>query len=165
MCHIAIESTFEPSFPVRVCDIDLNSTAFTPTWQLVGKLQERMPDANLLVVIGEDLLNSLHTWAEPERLVQIASFLVIPRLGFDDNTISEEAKNFLATSRLDWIVPHAEVEVDGSEIYHTEKEYATLRLSSSEVRKRLASGHRFAQGLVPRPVLTYIIRNRLYSTN
>ena len=48
----------------------------------VRQVQLLWPEAQLVLVVGSDILSSLQDWYAIDRLIQSVQFLIIPRLGF-----------------------------------------------------------------------------------
>jgi nicotinate (nicotinamide) nucleotide adenylyltransferase len=155
MCHLAVNTTFGSGFPVKVSDIELNEPKALPTWTLLQKIKRDRPDVLPLFVIGSDLVKDLRSWDEGARLWAEETFLVINR---PDYSIEDQE-----------LPPH----MIRLEAPHNQFTLVSQRLSSSEVRKRLAFGemersaihsknYALVEGLVPAAVLAHIIRYKLY---
>mmetsp|Transcript_15630 Transcript_15630/g.45696 ORF Transcript_15630/g.45696 Transcript_15630/m.45696 type:complete len:231 (-) Transcript_15630:57-749(-) len=158
MCHLAVNTTFGSSFPVKVSDIELKEEKALPTWNLLQKLKKERTDIVPLFVIGSDLVPTLKSWDEGERLWAEENFIIIDRPGYELNDAAQYPPN------------STKLEPPGKAFT-----LASQELSSSEIRKRLAMqfGERerdalrgrnypMVEGLVPAPVLAHIIRYRLY---
>lgn len=149
MCHLAVDTTFGPAFPVKVSDIERDEPKALPTFTLMQKLKREHPELEPAFVIGSDLVGDLKNWDEGERLWAEESFIVINRPGYliDKMALPPHARR-LAPPGNGFVL-------------------ASQELSSSEVRKRMRLApdeRRYAmvEGLVPAAVLSHMVRYRLY---
>lgn len=140
MCNLAVDSSFGSRFPIKVKDFELLEEKMVPTYYLLQRLQKEYPDHEFRVVIGADLTDQIKNWHEGEELWKEGQFLVNPRPGYDKKELPE---NFV------WLEP------GGLKLAH-------VRLSSTEIRKRLGKDVSLVDGLVPSAVLAHIIRYGLY---
>lgn len=67
---------------IKICDLDLQSLPPSYTINTLRKLQKQYPHAKLIMMGGSDLLPSLGEWHEPEKLAEIADFLLVTRPGY-----------------------------------------------------------------------------------
>jgi nicotinate-nucleotide adenylyltransferase len=67
-----------------VSDLDAPRSDGTPNYtvQTLAALHEVMPDARLFNLVGADSFLDLPRWHEPERLLQLAEWIVVSRPGF-----------------------------------------------------------------------------------
>ena len=85
MCHLAVNTTFGSSFPIRVCDIEMPEKQALSTYHLMKRLQQDYPGKEFSFVLGADLLESLKAWDAPGvpdagvRLWNECSFIVLDR--------------------------------------------------------------------------------------
>ncbi len=140
MAHLAVESRFCGDSRVQVSDAQVAGRAGYATVDLLSHFKKEMPSAELLVVVGAELVPELHTWREPETLKQLAHLLVVRRPGAPEPLMPAGWK---ATMLLQ---PYSdEVEV-----------------SSTELREKIAAGEPL-QGLLPAPVREYCVQKGLYA--
>lgn len=68
----------------RVSVLDVEAHLPTPNYTLhtVEFLLRAAPQLQPRWIVGSDILGELHLWHEPEKLQQLAPFLVFPRAGF-----------------------------------------------------------------------------------
>lgn len=149
MCHLAVNTTFGSSFPVKVCDIEMLEDRAMATFDLMQKLHDEYPDKQFSFVIGSDLWADLGSWDQGKRmwwLLLECKWLVFNRPNHEMPT--ELPKNFQGITPL-----------GGTTLAHQE-------LSSREIRTRIRAGSNqgrgMADGLVPPSVLAHIIRYGLY---
>ncbi|HJU66852.1 MAG TPA: nicotinate-nucleotide adenylyltransferase [Gemmatimonadaceae bacterium] len=112
--------------------IEIERPGLSYTVDTLADLARRYPDAERFFLIGEDLVDQLATWREPERLTQLAEVVVMAR-----GEAARGAQRFrrLKTRRID--------------------------VSSTEVRARARAGLPL-HGFVPDPVVAYIRDAGLY---
>jgi nicotinate-nucleotide adenylyltransferase len=67
-----------------VSDLDAPRSDGTPNYtvQTLAALHEVMPDARLFNLVGADSFLDLPRWHEPERLLELAEWIVVSRPGF-----------------------------------------------------------------------------------
>jgi nicotinate-nucleotide adenylyltransferase len=67
-----------------VSDLDAPRSDGTPNYtvQTMAALHEVMPDARLFNLVGADSFLDLPRWHEPERLLELAEWIVVSRPGF-----------------------------------------------------------------------------------
>jgi nicotinate-nucleotide adenylyltransferase len=141
MTRLAVKR--QPAF--RVSDLEANRTGPSYTVDTLETLAARYPDVELVLVIGEDSLAELPTWRDPERVLELASVAVAPRItshgGGGGNTRLPE--RLARSARVTWL---SGPRVD---------------LSSTELRERARRG-RSLRYLVPDAVIAYLERRRVY---
>ncbi len=130
MCELAAAD--DERFAVSPVDIERGGVTYTV--DTLADLREQRPDAELFFISGADALARLGEWKEPERLLELATFVGVTRPG---HSLDHEGS------------PHILVEVPG------------LAISSTDVRRRVRAG-RPIRYLVPRSVADYIAANGLY---
>lgn len=76
-------ATFSELGPrVRVLDVERHLPAPSYTVQTVRALLAQAPTAQPVIIVGSDILDELDRWQEPDALVRLARFFVVPRPGF-----------------------------------------------------------------------------------
>ncbi|MGI8497567.1 MAG: nicotinate-nucleotide adenylyltransferase [Gemmatimonadaceae bacterium] len=129
----------DPRFEVD--PVEIRRPGLSYTVDTLSEIAVRFPDAELYLLIGEDLAEQLRSWREPERIAGLARVVVLTRVGDDpapsaaDGALRELRLERLATRRVD--------------------------VSSTEIRARTRAG-RSVRGFVPDDVVTYIETSRLY---
>jgi nicotinate-nucleotide adenylyltransferase len=120
-------------------EVDAPRVDWTPNYTVdtLQTLRWEMPDATLFVLVGADSFLDLPRWREPERLVELADWIVVSRPGFP-----------LKSSLPEWVHLLKGVHEDVS---------ATL------LRERLRLGDDCGEWL-PSRVLRYIREHHLYGT-
>ena len=105
------------------------------TVDTLERLRGEMPDAELYVLVGMDSFLDLPRWREPERLMELAEWIVVSRPGFE----------------LPAALPARVHLLDG----------VCEDVSATELRERLRSGDDCSE-LLPPLVLRYIREHHLY---
>jgi nicotinate-nucleotide adenylyltransferase len=113
--------------------------------QTLQELAARRPDVDLHFLIGSDSLHDLPQWRDPERIVELAAFLVVPRAGHP-LPAAHELQTTLSGLRLQIV------------------DMPLIDISSRDLRRRAAEG-RSLRYLVPAAVACYIDTHRLYRTD
>jgi nicotinate-nucleotide adenylyltransferase len=129
-----------------VSDIEMRRDGPSYTSDTLVELQRKHPRDELWLILGWDAARLFSTWHEPEKIKQLASFVVVSRPGTP--------------------TPHAdELTAAGFDPVHV---VLCLRhtpdISASELRQAIASGESISQS-VPEPVAAYIAAHHLYWDN
>lgn len=140
MVKIAI-SNYEKFAP---CDYEINKEKFSYTLETLQYLKKEYKGDELYLIIGADSFHNLPTWYRPRAICELCTLLVYSREGYDlQKDIAEIKKEY-----------YCKVEIIDAE---------NVDISSTEVRKRLAR-RQSATALLPRRVMSFIMRNSLYVT-
>lgn len=133
----------DPRFTVDPVETDRPGLSFTV--DTLSEFADRHRGAELFLLVGADVPRAFARWREPERIVELATVVVLHRAEDADgeNESGEEPGaihlrkrlTFLSTRRID--------------------------ISSTEIRARLRSG-RPIHGFVPDAVAEFIAAERLY---
>ena len=121
----------------EVSDVDVARGGATYTVDTLIDLQRQYPAAELFFILGTDALAGLDTWKSPEKVLDLAQFVVVTRPG-SMLSLPDVAKGKVMV-----------------------QEIAALNLSSTEFRIRYAKGED-CSSLVPATVLSYIQAHGLY---
>jgi nicotinate-nucleotide adenylyltransferase len=109
----------------------------------ISALREQMPDAKLFVLVGADSFLDLPRWHQPERLLELAEWIVVSRPGFALDQIQEQIAEQVPAGRVHLL-----------ESVHED-------VSATELRQRLERGDP-CRDLIPATVLEYIRGHGLY---
>lgn len=140
MCSLAIKDT--PYFSVS--DMEMRRKGASFTVDTLIQLKEESPQNEYTLIIGADSLLNIKTWHNSKKLLQIGRFLVINRLGYE-NQVESYMNYFIGKYKtpiklLDMpIVP----------------------ISSSKIRQAIAEKKSISEW-VPASVEEYIKKNNLY---
>lgn len=115
------------------------------TVDLLQRIAESNPGAELFVLTGADSFLTIRRWREPETLLRLYQWIAVSRPG---SPLTEEQLADLA------LTPSERQRVHLLTSVHED-------VSATELRRRLAAGDGCAD-LIPAPVATYIRRHRLY---
>lgn len=145
MVRLAIADN--PVFELSRIEVDRPGPSYTVDTAarlLAEGATDGRPIDELTVLISAELLGSLHTWHEPERLLALARLAVVPRPGHVVAGRSYVAERFPAQAdRVTFL------------------DAPNLGLSATEIRARAATG-RSIRYLVPDAVAAWIGDHHLY---
>lgn len=128
----------------EVLDIELARGGKSYTSDTLRELHARYPEAELVFLLGTDMLLSLPDWHEPEVILSLASVAVFSREAGREAEIEAAARSLR--------------ERFGATVYVIDGE--PVEISSTKVRALLPQGK--GRGYLPGEVYAYIIRRRLY---
>lgn len=106
------------------------------TVDTLGRLRQEMAGVELFGIVGMDAFREMGKWREPERLMELAEWIVVTRPGYEGDVGGISGRAHLLDA----------VRVD---------------VSATGLRERLRLGED-CSGLVPGAVLRYIAENGLY---
>lgn len=134
-----VRACFEGVAGIEVDPVEIDRGGLSFMVDTVETVRRRFPDAQLHLLVGEDVVPTLPRWREPERLLAMVQLVVLTR---------------------DMGQPAADRQ--RGDIAHAMR-LATRRVdvSSTEIRARVRSG-RSLSGFVPDSVATYIASTGLY---
>ena len=127
----------DPRFAVDPIEIDREGLSYTV--DTLAAFADRHPGSELVLLVGEDVLQGFPQWREPERIRRLARLAVLRR-----STAGEPE------------LP-APLRADPPVMLQTRR----IDVSSTEVRQRASAG-RSLRGFVPEAVAAYIEQGRLY---
>ena len=76
-----VRAAAAPYGGLEPCDLEVRLGGINYTVESVNRLQGIYPDAELYLIIGEDMLESFHIWREPERLAKMVHLIAVRRPG------------------------------------------------------------------------------------
>jgi nicotinate-nucleotide adenylyltransferase len=124
----------DPRFEVSAVETERGGLSFTVDTLTI--LSATWPDSELFWLVGADIVESFANWREPERIVELATVVVMERSGEQDASERlPRGMRRVTTRRFD--------------------------ISSTEIRQRVREG-RSIRGFVPDAVAAYIATERLY---
>jgi len=124
----------DPRF--EVSEVETARGGLSYTVDTLRTLTAEWPGANLFWLVGADVPKSFAKWREPDRIVQLATIVVLQRSNeAPDLSLMPGTPRFIPTRRID--------------------------ISSTEIRERVKSG-KSIRGFVPESVAAYIAAHRLY---
>ena len=142
MLRLAIEGHWN----FDISDVELRRPGPTRTVDTLKVLRRELGgEAELVFILGMDVLTRLDEWIDPHLVVEQARLLAVSRPGYTGFDWEEfYTRNPYAAGRVDCI------------------DSTAIDISASELRSRLASGASVA-GLLPVAVEQYIRENGLYA--
>jgi nicotinate-nucleotide adenylyltransferase len=128
-----------------VSELDAPRPDGTPNYtvQTLATLHEAMPDARLFNLVGADSFLDLPRWHEPERLLEVAEWIVVSRPGFPLADLSPLG-----------LTPQQRGRVHLLQTVHED-------VAATNLRERLEAGDRCTDVLSPE-VSAYIVAHHLY---
>jgi len=142
MCRLAVDSHrgFE------VSDLEVRRGGRSYTSETVAELKRANPQDELWLILGWDAAKLFATWHEPDKVKELASFVVVSRPGTPAPDADELIAAGLDSAHVALCLRH------------------TPDVSASELRQAIASGESFS-GKVPEAVARYIATHHLYMDN
>jgi nicotinate-nucleotide adenylyltransferase len=134
----------DPRFAASQLDAPRPDGAPNYTVQALATLHEAMPDVRLFNLVGADSFLDLPRWHEPERLIELAEWIVVSRPGF-----------LLADLSPLGLTPHQKSRVYLLQTVHED-------IAATNLRERLEAGDLCTDVLSP-AVSAYIQAHQLYS--
>lgn len=141
LAMLALALQDEPSYAIDLTDVHREPPH--PTYSLLPLMQAAYPGAALWLILGADSLRDLHTWRNPQRIIDSCRLAVMPRPGVT-----------LSWDQLTALFPGIKTAVDMLA-------GPASSVSSTEIRRRLRDGEE-VDPLLPTAVLSYISEHRLY---
>ena len=133
----------DPRFDVSELDAPRSDGSPNYTVQTLAALHEAMPDASLFNLVGADSFLKLRRWHEPDRLLELAEWIVVSRPGFPLANLSDMG-----------LTPYQRGRVHLLQTVHED-------VAATNLRERLEAGDACADVLDP-AVSAYIESHRLY---
>jgi nicotinate-nucleotide adenylyltransferase len=134
-----------PAFQIDELERDRSGPSYT--FQTLEELSQKHPGAELCLILGGDSLAELHLWYRPERIVELATILAVPRPG----SPAVDAAALRDNLRLPPGTPLNAQVIDSP----------LIDIASRDIRSRLAQG-RSVRYMVPRAVEAYVADKGLY---
>jgi nicotinate-nucleotide adenylyltransferase len=82
LAMVKLACRVDPRFDVSQLDAPRSDGSPNYTVQTLAALHETMPDARLFNLVGADSFLNLRRWHEPDRLLELAEWIVVSRPGF-----------------------------------------------------------------------------------
>jgi nicotinate-nucleotide adenylyltransferase len=143
LAMVKLACTLDPRFDVSDLDAPRSDGSPNYTVQTLAALHEAMPDARLFNLVGADSFLNLRRWHEPERLLELAEWIVVSRPGFPLANLSSLG-----------LTPSQRGRVHLLQTVHED-------VAATNLRERLEAGDRCADVLDP-AVFAYIEAHHLY---
>lgn len=117
---------------LKASNIEFNLPKPSYTIDTLTYLQERYPNRNFILLMGEDNLQHLHKWKNYEQILKHYAILVYPRFNYSTDAFKDHEK----ITRLS--VP-------------------LLDISATDIRQRIAAG-KSVRYMLPEPVYQYVMK-------
>lgn len=79
MVELILKDIIDECVPIKVCDIEIRKGEYMPTYKMLSDLKEEHSDCDFVFCMGADLVNSLRSWENAEKLIDEFEFIVISR--------------------------------------------------------------------------------------
>jgi nicotinate-nucleotide adenylyltransferase len=142
---LALALAGQPAFQIAELEKDRPGPSYTV--DTLEALREQHPNAEFCLLMGADMLADLPHWRAPVRVLELATLLVVRRLGWPVLSVEQVCKELGST---------AAVRVENVEV-------PLLEIASRDIRRRVAEA-RSIRYLVPRSVEVYVAQHQLYRT-
>lgn len=119
----------------EVDPLEIERAGLSYSVDTLGTFAKRFPSAERFFLVGADVLQTFEKWREPERVLALATLVVMTRGDGPPSVALPEGAVAIASRRID--------------------------VSSTEIRARVAAG-RSLRGFVPDSVAAYIAAHGLY---
>ena len=136
-----------PHFQVLRTEIDRPGPSYTVD-TLTDLPAELGQSAELYFILGGDALASFHQWKEPEKILQLATLVVVHRPGYWD-------------AEIDNIINEVKIRYPDYAHRLTALSMPGVDFSATTIRRRATAGQSFRYH-TPEPVEQYILEHRLY---
>ncbi|WP_035347351.1 nicotinate-nucleotide adenylyltransferase [Edaphobacter aggregans] len=133
----------DPRFTASTLDAPRPDSNPNYTVDTLATLRSQLPGATLYNLVGADSFLSLRHWREPERLLELAEWIVASRPGYPLNDLSSLHLTAAERARVHLLATVA------------------MDISATVLRERLAVGDR-CRDLLPPEILSYIQAHGLY---
>ena len=147
----------QPEFPLLSID-DRETRRKGPSYMVdtLKELRAELACTPLLLLIGQDAANDLHSWFDWERLFTLAHIVIMTRPGMKSEYRQDLGKQIQARSGFD---VRDLLSSKAGRVLHLE--VTSIDISATTIKKLIRLG-RSPQSMLPEPVLDYINENHLY---
>jgi len=144
-------------FPQLLID-DRETRRSGPSYMVdtLAEMRSSLENRPLLLLIGQDAANLLHTWFQWERLFELAHIVILTRPGAATRYPPELAKQLQLRSGSD---TQELIKIEAGIVLPLEVE--SIDVSATGIKRVLQSGGS-PESMLPAAVLEYINKNRLY---
>ena len=132
-----------PAFVIK--DLELHRDGPSYTVETLRQLKQNHPDDEFFLIVGADSVRDLHTWREPEAILELATLIGVNRPNISLPDLTELTQKFgeEAIAKILWVTMPG------------------IDISSTDLRKRIHE-NKSVRYMTPRAVEVYIHNNRLY---
>lgn len=147
---------------IRPCSWELERPAPTYTVEVLAHFDQLFPETTFCFIAGSDSLKDIHLWREYAKLLRENCFVFVQRPGetvdIGSLGIAEGLKDLVSAAR-----PKDAPQLQRGRSFLID--LGAPNISSTRLRRRIASGSLPPASEVPLPVLNYIAKYRLYERN
>ena len=156
MAMVKIATAKNPKFIVN--DVEIRRPGPTYTIDTITNIRKQIPDQPLCLILGKDAFTMMHTWCHWKSIPELVHLVIINRPGVP---LSYEPwmKNLLQEREVH-DVRKLRSKPGG---YILQYEIEPLRISATEIRKKLSKSEDSSEELLPE-VLRYIQQHHLYNS-
>ena len=123
-------------------DYEIKKETYSYTYETLKHLKKLYKPTDLYFIIGADSLHDIKKWVKPRLIMEMCTFLVFARKGYDmEKDLMELKKEYYLKAQF----------IDAPEV----------DISSSEIRKMVSEGEDVSS-LMPKEVSEFIMRNKIY---
>ena len=148
MTRIAADQLLDPA-RTEVWDIELHRAGKSYTADTLEEAAQRWPGDELWLLMGTDMFLTLHQWAEPGKILDLAGVCAFGRTESDGEELFAPQRAFLQKA-----YPQAKIT--------TITIPGLVDISSTRLRELLARGE--GRDFLPEAVYGFILREKLYGT-
>ena len=141
---VTLATTGQPLFRLEPIERELPPPSYTT--QTLAELKVRYPEHTFSLVLGADCLPDLPGWYQPQRILEQAELIVVPRPGIEFWNHKQ-----LATA----------LGIHEDQVRMQVVKCPLIEIASRDLRRRVADSHTIRY-LVPRAVEEYIRERKLY---
>lgn len=145
-------------FPqLEIDDRETRRTGPSYMYETLKELRSELGKRPLMLLVGQDAANQLHTWYKWERLFELAHIVILTRPDTPARhspVLAKHVQPRLVTNVRELL------ESAAGAVFHLEVE--PIDVSASDIKHILRSGGS-PKSMLPASVLGYIIENRLYT--
>ena len=157
MVSMAIDSMLPHDFPMFVDSTEVDAGRYVPTRELMCLYRQRYPGLRFKVLIGNDLLSSLHLWDDFTSLISENKFIVYKRIFTSKLGLEPDSEDYVCLN------DEGKTRIQVEQISGVGMTPTLSNISSTEIRKRMVTkGIHAIAGLTPLCVINYITDNKLY---
>jgi nicotinate-nucleotide adenylyltransferase len=143
LAMVKLACRVDPRFDVSELDAPRSDGSPNYTVQTLAALHEAIPDARLFNLVGADSFLNLWSWHQPDRLLELAEWIVVSRPGFPLANLSDMG-----------LTPYQRGRVHLLQTVHED-------VAATDLRERLEAGDPCTDVLDPE-VSAYIQAHQLY---
>jgi len=151
----------------EISDIETKRTGKSYTVKTIEELKKAYPSREFYLILGIDAFLDIPNWRHPERLIELANFVIISRPGFQFADLKLSPYIQKINRRTLKSIDDAEQDVCALAL-ESRREAVLLgitpmQISATWIRNALKEG-KSIKYLLPAEVQSYIINNKLYKS-